>query len=127
MKLEPSFYRSVAVCSILSAITTLGLIYLPEFYQPAEGFEGRMRRVADPAYVLRSWVYLVHPFLTFAAALGIALRIRRLRPVAAIIGIAGLYGEPAQKTTVASAVFKLFQFCVILFGGIKGFLHSLNK
>jgi hypothetical protein len=79
----------VAVCSVLSAITTLGLIYLPEFYQPVEGFEGRMRRVADPAYVLLSWVYLVHPFLTFAAALGIALRIRFLRPAAAIIGIAG--------------------------------------
>lgn len=89
MKLQPSFYRSVAVCSVLSAITTLGLIYLPEFYQPLEGFDGRMRRVADPAYGLRSWVYLIHSFLTFAAALGIALRIRVLRPAAAIIGIAG--------------------------------------
>lgn len=89
MKLEPSFYRSAAICSVLSAITTLGLIYLPEFYQPIEGFEGRMRRVGDPAYVLRSWVYLVHPFITFAAALGVALRIRTLRPAAAIIGIAG--------------------------------------
>jgi hypothetical protein len=89
MTLTPSFYRSVALCSILSAITTLGLIYLPEFYQPAEGFEGRMRRVDDPAYVLRSWVYLVHPFITFAAALGVGLRIRTLRSAAAIIGIAG--------------------------------------
>ena len=89
MKLAPSFYRTVAVCSILSAVTTLGLIFLPEFYQPAEGFEGRMRRVDDPAYELRSWVYLVHPFITFAAALGVGLRIRALRPVAAIIGIAG--------------------------------------
>ena len=89
MKLEPSFYRAVAVCSILSAVTTLGLIFLPELYQPLEGFEGRMRRVDDPAYELRSWVYLIHPFITFAAALGIALRIRALRPVAAIVGIAG--------------------------------------
>ena len=89
MTLTPSFYRSVALCSILSAITTLGLIYLPEFYQPAEGFEGRMRRVDDPAYVLRSWVYLVHPFITFAAALGVGLRIRTLRSAAAIIGLAG--------------------------------------
>lgn len=89
MKLAPSFYRTVAVCSVLSAITTLGLIFLPEFYQPTEGFEGRMRRVGDPAYELRSWVYLVHPFITFAAALGVGLRIRALRPVAAIIGIAG--------------------------------------
>lgn len=89
MKLSPSFYRSVAVCSIVSAVTTLGLIYLPEFYQPAEGFEGRMARVHDPAYVLRSWVYFVHPFITFAAALGVGLRIRALRSAAAIIGVAG--------------------------------------
>jgi hypothetical protein len=89
MKIEPSFYRAVAACSILSAVTTLGLIFLPEFYQPVEGFEGRMRRVDDPAYQLRSWVYLIHPFITFAAALGVGLRIRALRPVAAIVGIAG--------------------------------------
>ena len=89
MKLTPAFYRSVAVCSILSAITTLGLIFLPDFYQPVEGFEGRMRRVDDPAYALRSWVYLVHPFITFAAALGVGLRIRTVRAAAAIIGIAG--------------------------------------
>jgi hypothetical protein len=89
MRLAPSFYRSVAVCSILSAVTTLGLIYLPELYRPVEGFEGRMTRVEDPAYALRSWVYLVHPFITFAAALGVALRIRAVRPVATIIGVAG--------------------------------------
>jgi hypothetical protein len=89
MKFTPSFYRGVALCSILSAVTTLGLIFLPELYQPAEGFEGRMRRVHDPAYVLRSWVYFVHPFMTFAAALGVGLRIRALRSAAAVIGIAG--------------------------------------
>jgi hypothetical protein len=89
MTISPAFYRSVAVCSVVSALTTLGLIYLPEFYQPVAGFEGRMRRVDDPAYALRSWVYLVHPFITFAAALGVALRIRALRSVAAIIGVAG--------------------------------------
>lgn len=89
MKFTPAFYRAVAVCSILSAVTTLMLIFLPEFYQPIEGFEGRMRRVHDPMYVLRSWAYLIHPFITFGAALGIALRIRTLRPAAAVIGIAG--------------------------------------
>jgi hypothetical protein len=89
MKLSPSFYRSVAICSVLSAVTTLLLIYLPDFYRPAEGFEGRMARVDDPAYALRSWVYLVHPFIAFAAALGVGLRIRALRPAATIIGLAG--------------------------------------
>lgn len=102
MTFKPSFYRSLALCSILSAITTLGLIYLPEFYQPAEGFEGRMRRVDDPVYALRSWVYLVHPFITFAAALGVGLRLRALRSAAAVIGVAGFAlwasNEAAQQT-----------------------------
>ena len=89
MKLTPSFYRAVGLCSVLSAITTLMLIFLPELYQPAEGFEGRMRRIDDPAYLLRSWAYLVHPFITFAAALGVGLRIRSLRSAAAIVGVAG--------------------------------------
>ena len=40
MTFTPSFYRSVAVCSIVSAITTLGLIYLPEFFQPPTDSKG---------------------------------------------------------------------------------------
>jgi hypothetical protein len=48
-----------------------------------------MARVDEPAYALRSWVYLVHPFITFGAALGVGLRIRALRSAAAIIGLAG--------------------------------------
>jgi hypothetical protein len=102
MTLTPSFYRSVAVCSILSAITTLLLIFLQEHYRPIEGFEGRMTRIDEPAYVLRSWVYFAHPFITFAAALGVALRVRALRPAGAIIGVAGFAlwasAEAVQQT-----------------------------
>jgi hypothetical protein len=102
MKFTPRFYRAAAVCSILSAVTTLLLIFLPDFYQPVEGFEGRMSRVHDPAYVLRSWAYLVHPFITFTAALAIGLRIRRLGSAAALIGIAGFAlwasAEAGQQT-----------------------------
>ena len=43
MRFSPSFYRTAAVCSVLSAVTTLMLIFLPSFFAPAEGFEGRTR------------------------------------------------------------------------------------
>ena len=43
LQFHPSFYKSAAVCSVLSAITTLGLIFLPHFFGPVEGFEARMR------------------------------------------------------------------------------------
>lgn len=102
MTFSRTFYRSAAICSVLSAVTTLGLIFLPELYAPAEGFEGRMMRVHDPAYVLRSWIYLIHPFLTLMAALAVAMRIRAMASAAAVIGLLGFvlwaFTEAGQQT-----------------------------
>jgi hypothetical protein len=102
MNFPPAFYRTAAVCSLLSAVTTLLLIFLPELYAPAEGFEGRMQRVTDPAYVLRSWVYLLHPFLVLTAALGVAVRIRAMHPALALAGVLGFvlwaFTEAGQQT-----------------------------
>jgi hypothetical protein len=102
MQFSPSFYRTAAVCSVLSAVTTLLLIFLPEFFAPTDGFAGRMQRAMDPAYVLRSWVYLLHPFLVFTAALGVAMRLRRTHSVAAVVGLLGFvlwaFTEAGQQT-----------------------------
>jgi hypothetical protein len=87
MRFSQSFYRTAAICSVASAVTTLALIFLPSFFAPAEGFEGRMARVHDPAYQLRAWVYLVHPFITLMAALAVAMRIRNFRPALALVGL----------------------------------------
>lgn len=88
----PSFYRVAGIASILSAVTTLGLIFLPEFFavQP-DGIAGRMQRVADPVYQLRAWTYLAHPFLAFTAALGVGLATRRVAPAFALGGIIGFF------------------------------------
>ena len=77
MRFTPAFYRVAAICSFASAITTLGLIFLPEMFAPAEDFAARMARVNDPVYGVYAWVYLAHPFLVVAAALGVAMRLRR--------------------------------------------------
>ena len=79
MRFTPAFYRVAATCSFASAITTLGLIFLPEMMAPAEDFAARMARVNDPAYRVYAWVYLVHPFLTVTAALAVAGRAARRR------------------------------------------------
>jgi hypothetical protein len=81
-----SFYRTAAAASFCSAITTLGLIFLPDLMAPVEDFAGRMQRVTDPAYRLRSWIYLVHPFLVFTAMLGIGLALRHSTPARALTG-----------------------------------------
>jgi hypothetical protein len=61
-----------------------------------------MARIQDGAYVLRSWVYLLHPFLVFTAALGVALAVGRQAPVFAIAGMAGFtlwaFNEAGQQT-----------------------------
>lgn len=77
MRFSPVFYRVAAICSFASALTTLGLIFLPGLFLPAEDFAARMTRVNDPMYRLYAWVYLAHPFLVVAAALAVAMRLRR--------------------------------------------------
>jgi hypothetical protein len=88
----PSFYRVAGIASILSAVTTLGLIFLPSFFAPIpDGIAGRMIRVDDPAYQLRAWIYLVHPFLAFTAALAVGLATRRVAPALALAGTLGFF------------------------------------
>lgn len=77
MRFTPAFYRFAAICSIASAITTLGLIFLPGMLAPAGDFAARMARVNDPLYPLYAWIYFIHPFLVVAAALGVSMRLRR--------------------------------------------------
>jgi hypothetical protein len=89
MHFSPAFYRVGGACSLLSALTTLLLIFLPRWFSPADDFTGRMARVEDPLYQLRAWVYLVHPFLVFTAALGVAMRLRRQVAALAIPGLLG--------------------------------------
>jgi hypothetical protein len=89
MQFSVRFYRFTAVCSFITVITTLLLIFLPEWFAPVETFEDRMRRITEPAYQVRAWVYLIHPFVTWTAALGVALRLRRSAPGLALLGLAG--------------------------------------
>jgi len=102
MRFSQTFYRTAAVCSLISAVTTLMLIFLPEFYAPAPDFAGRMHRVIDPYYRLRSWVYLIHPFLVLMAALGIGMQIRRVSSTATVVGLLGFtlwaFTEAGQQT-----------------------------
>jgi uncharacterized membrane protein YraQ (UPF0718 family) len=99
----PAFYRATGFASILSALTTLILIFAPEFFLPvAEGLPGRMQRVTDPIYQFRAWTYQIHPLLAFAAALGVAAATRRVSPglaLAAVLGF-GLWAltEAAQQS-----------------------------
>jgi len=103
-----TFFRVAAVCSFLSAITTLGLIFLPRLYQPVASFDERMALIDNAAYLTRSWVYLVHPFITVAASLAVAVRQRYRAAGAATVGLLGilLWGgtEAAQQALTKVAL-----------------------
>src|SRR5262245_56888070 len=100
--MNPRFLRIAALCSMLSALTTPMLIFLPELFSSAQGFEARMARVHETAYRVRAWAYLVHPFLVLTAAFGIAHCIRREAPALAIAGLLGFtwwaFTEASQQT-----------------------------
>jgi hypothetical protein len=89
MTFSRRFYRAAAVCSAISAFTTLALIFLPRIYGPVRGFDARIAAVHHPAYILRSWAYLVHPFLVLVAVLGVALSRRRMAAAPAMLGFLG--------------------------------------
>jgi hypothetical protein len=75
MPVSRGFFRTAAVCSFVSVATTLLLTLLPRWFPPAADLAARMEIHGHPAYLVRSWAYLVHPFVVLAAALGVAVRI----------------------------------------------------
>lgn len=108
VRFPDSFFRVAAICSGLSAVTTLMLIFLPNWFPPGDTFEVRMARVHDPVYTLRSWAYLLHPFLVMTAALGVAVRLWRIAPAWVLPGLLGflLWGA----TEASQQMLTLFAF-----------------
>ena len=78
--------RLGGVASIVTAITTFLLWYLPTTYQVAEGFEGTLALHAEPAYLARLWVNFIHVFIALFAYGCVALAVRNKAPNWAIAG-----------------------------------------
>jgi hypothetical protein len=69
-----SFFKAVSTCSVLSALTTLGLILLPRAYASPLGLEEAVALRLNGFYQARSLVYFLHPFLVLAAAWGVVAK-----------------------------------------------------
>ena len=69
-----SFFRAVGLCSVLSATTTLLLIFMPQLYETPSTFEEQVTLHTDSFYMARLWVYFVHPLLVLTAAWGVAAK-----------------------------------------------------
>ncbi|HYE49081.1 MAG TPA: hypothetical protein VEB20_05790 [Azospirillaceae bacterium] len=81
------FFRLAGLCSALSAVTTLVLIYGPSLYPAPATLEDRIALLADPWFRLRAWTYYLHPFLCFVAALGTWALARRFDAGMALLGV----------------------------------------
>ena len=102
-----NFYHATAVCSCISAATTLLLIFPPKFYGPVTSLGLRIELVDHPLYQLRAWAYLLHPFMVMTAAVGVAAALRRTAAGTVVPGLLGflLWGftEAAQQTLTLTA------------------------
>jgi hypothetical protein len=109
MRFTGKFYRAAAVCSIISAATTLLLIFLPKFYGPLTSLQERVDVVQHPLYQLRAWAYLLHPFMVMTAALAVAAALRRTAAGMVVPGFLGflLWGfTEAGQQTLTFALFR---------------------
>ena len=101
MRFSARFYRAAAICSFVSAVTTLLLIFLPKIYGPAASIDARVALIHHPLYQLRAWAYFFHPFFTLTAALGVALALRYSAPGRMVTGFLGFliwaFTEAAQQ------------------------------
>lgn len=102
------FFRVAAAASLLSVVSTLVLIFVPDFFPPVAGFEDRMKLVENPAYQVRAWTYLFHPFAVFSAALALALALWKRGPGLALTGLAGF--AVWATTEAAQQCLTLFAF-----------------
>lgn len=64
------FIKVAAACSIIGAITTALLIFLPS--PEAKDFEAQVQLFNNKLYLSKLWVLFVHPQFNLIAALGIA-------------------------------------------------------
>lgn len=98
---SPATLRITAVASMLSALSTLILIFGGELYPTPENIAERVALLTDPWFRLRSWTYYLHPFLVFTAALGVWRITRQSDAGLAAFGIIGFaiwgYTEALQQ------------------------------
>ena len=71
---------------MVSAVTTLALIFLPRFFPAAPDIDTQARLIHNPFYMLRVWVALVHPLVVLVGALGVLYVRFREAPGSAITG-----------------------------------------
>jgi len=79
-----AFLKVAAICSILGALTTVLLIFLPN--PAADDFESQTQLFNNSLYLTKLWILFIHPQLNIIASLGIAFIFFKKYPLQIILG-----------------------------------------
>lgn len=108
--MEKTSYRNflgfAAICSILGAITTALLIFLPN--PEATDFMSKVQLHSNNLYLAKLWILFIHPQVNILASLGIAVLLLRKYPLLIITGLFFLliwaYTEMSQQSLLIDAL-----------------------
>ncbi|MEP2668746.1 MAG: hypothetical protein ABJH04_07120 [Cyclobacteriaceae bacterium] len=105
------FLRLTAVCSLLGAITTALLIFLPNTTAVDDPTHALLSQ--DSLYMAKKWILFLHPQVNFIASLGVAYIFIRKFPLQILLGSLFLliwcYTEMAQQAFVIDALNQIWR------------------
>lgn len=106
-----NFLRLAAICSVLGAVTTALLLFLPN--PVAADFEARAQLSGNALYLTKLWILFFHPQFNLIAALGVAYLLFRKYPLRIITGTLFLaiwaYTEMAQQAFLIDALNQIWR------------------
>lgn len=89
MMFSRNFFRAAGVAAFITGITTLCVHLMPLLYAGPADFERLVGLHAEPAYILRLWIVVVHVLLVVVSMLGLAAKRLNDSPGLMIIGFLG--------------------------------------
>ena len=105
------FLKLAGICSILGAITTSLLIFLPN--PIASDFEAQTLLFENKLYLTKLWILFIHPQVNIIASLGIAFLLFRKYPTQMIVGslflIVWAYTEMSQQSLLIDALNQIWR------------------
>ncbi|MEP3209702.1 MAG: hypothetical protein ABJN95_10955 [Maribacter sp.] len=105
------FLKLAAICSLLGALTTSLLLFLPS--PMATDFESQALLYENKLYVSKLWILFVHPQVNIIASLGIAYLLYKRYPLQMIVGSLFLmvwaYTEMAQQSLLIDTLNQIWR------------------
>ena len=105
------FLKLTAVCSLLGALTTALLIFLPNTTAVDDPTPALLSQ--DNLYMAKKWILFLHPQVNFIASLGVACLFIRKFPLQVLLGsfflLIWCYTEMAQQAFVIDALNQMWR------------------